>query len=47
VGELAYRGERLVINGGRIGELTRRLYEAIVSIQYGTVPDTRDWTVEV
>jgi branched-chain amino acid aminotransferase len=47
VGELAYRGERIVINGGRIGELTRRLYEAVVSIQYGTVPDTQSWTVEV
>ena len=47
VGELAYRGERIVVNGGRIGELTRRLYDAIVSIQYGAVPDTRGWTVPV
>ena len=47
VGELAYRGERIVINGGKIGELTRRLYDAIVAIQYGTAPDTRGWTVEV
>jgi len=47
VGELAYKGERIVINGGRIGELTRKLYDAIVGIQYGTAPDTHEWTVEV
>jgi len=47
VGELSYRGERLAINGGRIGELTQRLYQAIVDIQYARVPDTHGWTVEV
>ncbi len=47
VGELAYKGERLVINGGRIGALTQRLYDAIVDIQYARVPDTRGWTVAV
>jgi branched-chain amino acid aminotransferase len=47
VGELAYKGERLVINGGRIGTLTQKLYDAIVGIQYGTAPDTRGWTVPV
>ena len=47
VGELAYRGERIVINGGKIGELTQRLYDAIVGIQYGTAPDSHGWTVEV
>jgi branched-chain amino acid aminotransferase len=47
VGELAYKGERLVINGGRIGALTQKLYDAIVGIQYGTAPDPRGWTVPV
>jgi branched-chain amino acid aminotransferase len=47
VGELAYKGERLVINGGRIGTLTQKLYDAIAGIQYGTAPDTRGWTVPV
>ncbi|HEV8674914.1 MAG TPA: branched-chain amino acid aminotransferase [Methylomirabilota bacterium] len=47
VGELSYKGERIVINGGRIGELTQKLYQAIVDIQYARVPDTRGWTVEV
>jgi branched-chain amino acid aminotransferase len=47
VGELAYKDERIVINGGKIGTLTQRLYDAIVGIQYGTAPDAHGWTVEV
>jgi len=47
VGELAYKGERFVINGGKIGELTQRLYQAITDIQYARVPDPHGWTVAV
>jgi branched-chain amino acid aminotransferase len=47
VGELAYKGERVVVHGGKIGELTQKLYDAIVGIQYGTAPDTHGWTVPV
>jgi branched-chain amino acid aminotransferase len=47
VGELAYQRERIVVNGGKIGPLTQRLYDTIVAIQYGTAPDPRGWTVEV
>jgi branched-chain amino acid aminotransferase len=47
VGELAYRGEKMVIGGGQIGPLTQRLYDAIVGIQYGTAADPHHWTVEV
>ncbi len=47
VGELAYKGERIVINRGKIGELTQKLYDAIVSIQYATAPDTHGWTVPI
>jgi len=47
VGELAYQRQRIVVNGGKIGQLTQRLYDAIVGIQYATAPDTHGWTVEV
>ena len=47
VGELAYKDERMVINAGTIGSLTQRLYDAIVGIQYGRLPDPDGWTVEV
>jgi branched-chain amino acid aminotransferase len=47
VGELAYKGEKMVINTGQIGPLTQRLYDSIVGIQYGKAPDPHGWTVEV
>ena len=47
VGELAYQGRRMVIQGGGIGPLTQRLYDAIVGIQYGKTPDPHRWTLEV
>ena len=47
VGELAYKAEKMTINGGRIGPLTQRLYDAIVGIQYGQTPDPHGWTVLV
>jgi branched-chain amino acid aminotransferase len=47
VGELAYKGQRIVVHGGRIGELTQKLYDTIVGIQYGTAADTHGWTLEV
>jgi branched-chain amino acid aminotransferase len=43
VGELGYKGERYVINGGRTGALTQKLYDTIVGIQYGTAPDPHGW----
>lgn len=43
VGELGYRGERMQINDGAIGELTQRLYDAITAIQYGTSNDAHQW----
>jgi branched-chain amino acid aminotransferase len=47
VGELAYKGERIVVAGGGIGPLTQKLYDTIVGIQYGTAPDPHGWTVVV
>jgi branched-chain amino acid aminotransferase len=47
VGELAYKGHRMVVSGGKIGPTTQKLYDAIVGIQYGTAPDPHGWTLEV
>src|SRR5579859_8098905 len=44
VGELSYKGQKIVINGGRIGALTQCLYYAIVDIQYGIATDLHGWT---
>src|SRR3989442_5627533 len=38
VGELAYKGERIVVNGGRIGGLAPKPFDTIVWIQLRTPP---------
>jgi branched-chain amino acid aminotransferase len=43
VGELGYKGERYIINGGQTGPLTQKLYDTIVGIQYGTALDPHGW----
>jgi branched-chain amino acid aminotransferase len=47
VGELAYKGRRIVVNQGKIGALAQKLYDTIVSIQYGETADANGWTVVV
>lgn len=43
VGELAFAGEKLVINDGQPGPVGLKLYEDIVAIQRGAKPDTHGW----
>lgn len=43
VGEIYHKGETVVINGGRIGPVSQRLYDAITAIQYGEAPDPFGW----
>jgi branched-chain amino acid aminotransferase len=47
VGVLGYKGERITINGGETGPLTRKLYDSIVGIQYGESNDPHGWTTPV
>lgn len=47
VGEFSYRGESIVVNDKRVGEVTQRLYDAITAIQYARVPDTHGWMAPV
>jgi branched-chain amino acid aminotransferase len=47
VGELGWRGEKIVINGGQAGETARRLYDAVTDIQYGRAPDAHGWMTVV
>ena len=44
VGTLGYKGEDVLINGGQTGDLTQKLYDAIVGIQYGRTNDAHGWT---
>lgn len=43
VGEIAYKDKDYSIAGGKMGELSQRLYNEITAIQYGEKPDTYGW----
>ena len=47
IGELYYGGKAYTVNGGKIGEITRKLYDTLTGIQWGRVEDTFGWTVEL
>jgi len=47
VGELIYKDIRHTINNNKIGIISQTLYDTLTGIQYGTIKDTRGWTVEV
>ena len=47
VGQIYYKGEEHLINGGRIGALTERLYNEILQIQYGKREDPFGWRMKI
>ena len=47
VSELVFQGKSLIINQGRIGGWTQRLFESVTGIQYGKMEDPFGWTVPV
>ena len=47
VGHLKIGDKILNINNGKIGPLSQRLYDTLTGIQWGRLPDTFGWTVEV
>ena len=47
VGELRYKSEVAHINGGKIGEVTQKLYDTLTGIQWGRLPDDMGWITKV
>ncbi len=47
IGELCYKGEKYVINDGKIGEVTAHLYDTLTGIQWGKMEDTFGWTLPI
>ncbi|PAQ15409.1 branched chain amino acid aminotransferase [Bacillaceae bacterium SAOS 7] len=47
IGEFCWKDEKLVINEGETGEISKQLYQTITGIQNGTEPDPFDWLVEI
>jgi len=47
VGQIYYKGKEYLINGGKTGELTEKLYNEILQIQYGEKEDPFGWRVKI
>lgn len=43
VGEIQHYGHKLIINDGKIGEFSQKLYDEITGIQYGEKEDKHGW----
>lgn len=43
IGKLAFGDEEYVVSGGKIGEVTQKLYDILTGIQWGKVSDTFGW----
>ncbi len=47
IGRLMIEDEEYVIAGERIGEITKKLYDVLTGIQWGTRPDEFGWIVKI
>jgi branched-chain amino acid aminotransferase len=47
IASLTYAGKKTVFNKGKVGEFTACMRDTLKGIQYGTLPDTKGWTVRV
>ncbi|MDD6188849.1 MAG: branched-chain amino acid aminotransferase [Clostridiales bacterium] len=47
IGEMKWNDRVVSVNGGKIGELTQRLYDELTGIQWGRIEDTRGWIVKI
>ena len=47
IGHLKWGDDVMVINNGKIGPISQKLYDTLTGIQWGKVKDTFGWTVEV
>ena len=47
IGKLMYEDVEYVVNGGQIGEVTKKLYDILTSIQWGKTPDEFGWVYKI
>ena len=47
VGHLRYQDKVMIINDGKIGSVSQKMYDTLTGIQWGKIEDTFGWTVEV
>jgi branched-chain amino acid aminotransferase len=47
VGQITFKGKHHIVAGGKMGELSQRLYDEIVGIQYGVKEDPYGWREQI
>lgn len=47
IGELCWNNRKLSLSGGKIGELSQKLYDNLTGIQYTKLPDPFNWIFKV
>ena len=47
IGELAMDGKKVTVSGGKIGEITQKLYDELTSIQWGRTADPHGWITKL
>ena len=47
VGELSWKGKKMVINNNKTGEFSQKLFDTVTGIQYGKLEDKFGWLQEV
>jgi branched-chain amino acid aminotransferase len=47
VGEFSWKGNSIIINDGKIGATSQRLYDELTGIQYGRKKDEFGWVLEI
>lgn len=47
VGVLQWMDKRIEINGGQIGPVAQKMYDSLLGIQYGRLPDAHDWIIKL
>lgn len=43
IGELKWEDKQMVVNEGKTGEISKKLYDTITGIQYGHIEDPFNW----
>lgn len=47
IGELFWNDKKLSLSGGKIGELSQKLYDNLTAIQYNKIADPFNWVIKV
>ena len=47
IGEFLWNGEKMIVQSGETGELSRKLYDTLTGVQTGKVADELNWTTKV